>query len=85
MSAPEQVRSIDAEDLKANGYSNGHSTESGSFTSATDTQTPPPVKKPYVEKDALDDLPGISYALELFLASQMLESEEYCDKTDPEK
>jgi hypothetical protein len=47
--------------------------------------SPPPVKTPYVVEDALDDLPGISYALEIFLASHMLEAEEYCHKSDPEK
>ena len=33
---------------------------------------------PYVPTDALGDLPGIAYALELFLSSQMLESEAFC-------
>jgi hypothetical protein len=47
--------------------------------------TPPIVNEQYLRKDALDDLPGVSYALELFLQSHMLESEEYCHKHDPKK
>jgi hypothetical protein len=35
--------------------------------------------------DALADIPGISYALDLFLASHMLESEDYCNKSDEHK
>ncbi|TFK32750.1 hypothetical protein BDQ12DRAFT_475905 [Crucibulum laeve] len=46
---------------------------------------PPPVKNPYKPSEALDDIPGVSYALELFLASKMLESEEYCHKSDEKK
>jgi hypothetical protein len=46
---------------------------------------PPPVQEPYSPEIALEDLPGVSYALETFLASHMLESEEYCNKSDPEK
>ncbi|KAG7451588.1 uncharacterized protein BT62DRAFT_984650 [Guyanagaster necrorhizus] len=46
---------------------------------------PPLVKSPYSPKDALDDIPGVAHALDLFLASRMVESEEYCDKTDPNK
>ena len=49
-------------------------------------RTPPaPPKGSYSPKDALDDLPGTHYALELFLASKMVESEEYCDQCDPKK
>ncbi|GJE96162.1 hypothetical protein PsYK624_123550 [Phanerochaete sordida] len=48
-------------------------------------QEPPPPAVPYVAKKALSDLPGIAYALHLFLASHMLESEEYCNKSDPKK
>lgn len=47
--------------------------------------SPPKVKNPYVVAEALDDLPGVSYALEMFLASHMVESEEYCDKNDIKK
>lgn len=46
---------------------------------------PPPIKVPYNPKIALDDIPGIAYALELFLASHMHESEEYCHRSDEKK
>ena len=46
---------------------------------------PPSVKYPYNPVDALADIPGISYALDLFLASHMLESEDYCHKSDEPK
>jgi hypothetical protein len=36
-------------------------------------------------ENALDDLPGITYALDLFLASHMVESEDFCHKMDPPK
>lgn len=47
--------------------------------------SPPSVKYPYNPADALEDLPGVSYALEQFLMSHMLESEEYCDRSDERK
>lgn len=37
------------------------------------------------EKDALTDLPGVRYALDLFLASHMVESENFCKDMDPAK
>lgn len=40
--------------------------------------SPPSISYPYSPTEALDDLPGIAYALELFLSSQMLESEAFC-------
>ncbi|KAI0071516.1 hypothetical protein K474DRAFT_1630434 [Panus rudis PR-1116 ss-1] len=46
---------------------------------------PPIPKGPYTQDKALEDLPGICYALHLFLASHMVESEEYCHKSDPAK
>ncbi|KAG6875979.1 hypothetical protein C0993_006436, partial [Termitomyces sp. T159_Od127] len=46
---------------------------------------PPPVKHPYVAAEALGDLPGVTYALETFLNSRMLESEEYCHTSDVRK
>jgi hypothetical protein len=48
---------------------------------------PPPAatKWPYSHSAALDDIPGIAYALDTFLKSQMVESEEYCHRNDPEK
>ena len=48
-------------------------------------QEPPLPKGAYVQQRALDDIPGIAYALHIFLASHMLESEEYCNKSDPKK
>ena len=35
--------------------------------------------------EALDDISGIRHALDLFFASHMLESEEYCNKNDEKK
>ena len=47
---------------------------------------PPPVSSwPYSHSAALDDIPGIAYALDTFLKSQMVESEEYCHRNDPRK
>ena len=46
---------------------------------------PPPVKQPYNPDEALLDIPPISHALELFLQSKMLESEEFCHTNDQEK
>ena len=46
---------------------------------------PPAVSWPYSHDKALDDIPGIAYALDLFLKSQMVESEEYCHRSDPKK
>ena len=46
---------------------------------------PPLVKKPYKKSETLDDLKGVSYALELFLGSKMVEAEEYCHKSDENK
>jgi hypothetical protein len=48
-------------------------------------KTPPDVKYPYKPEEALADIPGVSYALELFLASHMVQSEEYCHKSDEKK
>lgn len=47
--------------------------------------SPPPIAQPYNPKNALDDLPGLSYALELFLAKHMVECEDYCNKNDEKK
>ena len=49
------------------------------------TTEPPPAKWPYSHGAALDDIPGIAYALDTFLKSQMVESEEYCHRNDPRK
>jgi len=45
----------------------------------------PATSWPYSPGAALDDLPGIAYALDTFLKSQMVESEEYCHRNDPQK
>lgn len=47
--------------------------------------SPPTVKVPYNPREALEDIPGVCYALEQFLASHMVESEEYCHKLDEPK
>ena len=48
-------------------------------------QEPAAPQGPYTQEKALEDLPGIAYALHLFLASHMIECEEYCNRTDPTK
>lgn len=45
----------------------------------------PVVQQPYSMAHSMVDLPCAAYALELFLASHMLESEEYMHKGDPQK
>ncbi|KAH7911470.1 hypothetical protein BJ138DRAFT_1172533 [Hygrophoropsis aurantiaca] len=45
----------------------------------------PTVKQPYNSAEALGDIPGISWALDEFLHSRMVESEDYCNKVDPQK
>jgi hypothetical protein len=45
---------------------------------------PPEIKYPY-SPDALDDIAGVQYALEVFLSSHMLESEEFCHASDEAK
>lgn len=64
-------------------------------TMVSDTTTsalpPPPAdvvypKGPYnPETDALSDIPGLRHALDLFLASHMVESENFCKEMDPVK
>ncbi|KAK0467451.1 hypothetical protein IW261DRAFT_1574184 [Armillaria novae-zelandiae] len=49
------------------------------------SRTAPYVKTPYDPNEALDDIPGVAHALELFLNSHMFESEEYCLQSDPKK
>ncbi|KAJ7588059.1 hypothetical protein C8J56DRAFT_827293 [Mycena floridula] len=73
------------------------SSESGSTAPTSDLQQgdppsyksiysgPPPVTMPYDAKNALDDIPGVSYALEIFLASHMVECEDYCNRSDEKK
>ncbi|KAA1467016.1 hypothetical protein DENSPDRAFT_768100 [Dentipellis sp. KUC8613] len=53
---------------------------------STVKEAPPPTTKwPYVPAAALDDLPPLAHALDLFLKSQMVESEEFCHSNDPKK
>ncbi|KAF5391059.1 hypothetical protein D9757_004042 [Collybiopsis confluens] len=47
--------------------------------------SPPIVNYPYEPSEALGDLGPVSYALELFLASHMVESEDYCNESDVDK
>jgi hypothetical protein len=65
--------------------STAESSEKERLSHQTIYTSPPPVKEPYNPAEALEDLPGISYALELFLASKMVESEDYCNKSDETK
>ncbi|KAF8837528.1 hypothetical protein BDN67DRAFT_1013812 [Paxillus ammoniavirescens] len=46
---------------------------------------PPFVPASYSSANALDDIEGLHWALHEFLHSRMLESEEYCDRIDPNK
>ncbi|KAI9435435.1 hypothetical protein H4582DRAFT_1817570 [Lactarius indigo] len=46
---------------------------------------PPAVTWPYTHASALNDISGVAYALDLFLKSFMVESEEYCHTSDPKK
>lgn len=45
----------------------------------------PAVQQPYSTAHPMVDLPCAAYALELFLASHMLEAEEYMRQGDPQK
>ncbi|TDL19779.1 hypothetical protein BD410DRAFT_815806 [Rickenella mellea] len=40
---------------------------------------------PYTQDRALEDIPGAAHALDLFLASHMVESEQFCHESDPTK
>ncbi len=46
---------------------------------------PPAPSWPYSHCVALGDIPGVAYALDTFLKSRMVESEEYCHRIDPRK
>ncbi|KAI0319413.1 hypothetical protein OF83DRAFT_1110594 [Amylostereum chailletii] len=52
---------------------------------STKELAPPTTKWPYRPTDALDDIPGVAYALDTFLKSKMVESEDYCHSSDPTK
>ncbi|KAH7882592.1 hypothetical protein F5I97DRAFT_1906457 [Phlebopus sp. FC_14] len=58
---------------------------SASLLTTTMNRPPPPVSTPYDVEKALDDIPGVHWALHEFLHSRMLESEEYCHRADPNK
>lgn len=63
-----------------------HSISPASYSSPATMNHPPPfISKSYDSRDALDDIPGIHWALHEFLHSRMLESEEYCHRVDPNK
>ncbi|KAG2110020.1 hypothetical protein BD769DRAFT_1365263 [Suillus cothurnatus] len=49
------------------------------------SNSPPPVNNPYDPTNALDDIPGLHWALHEFLQSRMHESERFCEQSDPEK
>lgn len=57
-------------------------TDPPSWKPIYDLNSPPDVARPYEPEEALEDLPGVHYALEVFLSSHMLESEEYCNEAD---
>ena len=55
------------------------------FPSLSWCEKPTAPKGQYEPSRALEDLSGISYALHLFLASHMVEAEEFCHESDPKK
>lgn len=52
---------------------------------AGERKPPPKTKWPYDATNALDDIPGVAFALDEFLQSRMVESEDYCHEMDPKK
>jgi hypothetical protein len=47
---------------------------------------PPPIfKQPYDQSRALEELPGVTYALSLFLSSHMLETESWIEANNPNR
>ncbi|KAI0061327.1 hypothetical protein BV25DRAFT_1805762 [Artomyces pyxidatus] len=56
-----------------------------SLSTVKENILPPTTKWPYTPSAALDDLPGVAYALDLFLKSLMVESEQFCHTSDPKK
>ena len=52
---------------------------------AADPMPPQRMEGTYTQDRALEDLPGIRHALETFLQSHMLESEQFCHDSDPKK
>lgn len=61
------------------------STVPSASSDSTTLIAPAAMKGKYTQDRALEDVPGAAYALNLFLASQMVESEEYCHMCDPTK
>ena len=54
-----------------------------SLSTVKDAPPPPTTKWPYTPSDALEDIPGVAHALDLFLKSKMVESEDFCHSNDP--
>lgn len=61
------------------------STTNGAPLMVSQGPPPPKVTGAYKTSDALVDLPGVRYAVSLFLESHMVECEEWCDENDPKK
>lgn len=81
---PDSEKSLDtkAEDMPVTSLETVHL--AGDLKMSLDTK-PPVVEQPYSMAHSMVDLPCAAYALELFLASHMLESEEYMNQGDPQK
>lgn len=56
-----------------------------SLSTVKDAPPPPTTKWPYTPSDALEDIPGVAHALDLFLKSKMVESEDFCHSNDPKE
>jgi hypothetical protein len=67
--------------LKADGGGEGEGRGAPRSWDSPFTQAPG-VKHPYRPEEALEDIPGLQHALQLFLESRMMESEEYCRRMD---
>lgn len=52
---------------------------------AAEAMPPQRMAGPYTQDRALEDIPGIRHALEIFLQSHMVESEQFCHDSDPKK
>lgn len=48
-------------------------------------KTPPVINKKYKPAEALEDLPAMAYAIQLFLESHMVEAEQFCHTNDEKK
>ena len=81
---PDSEKSLDtkAEDTPVTSLETVHL--AGDLKMSLDTKAPV-VEQPYSMAHSMVDLPCVAYALELFLASHMLESEEYMNQGDPQK